>query len=457
MNIFKFNLRKGLAIFAIAAVSLSSCNDFLDRAPLSQVTPEVFLQSEADLSAFTINAYSFPTHAGFNVGTFGYDNHTDNQASANAHNIWIPGEYRVAQAGGSWELGQIRNINYYLQNVVPRWKNGDITGNTVNVDHYVGEGYFLRAYQYFNKLQAVGDFPIIKHTLIDERATLTEASKRRPRNEVARFILSDLDSAILLMNNNPVGGKNRLTKNAALLFKSRVALYEGSWLTYHQGTAHVLGGPGWPDQGKVEGFSIDIAQEIDFFLGQAMTAAEQVADNVPLTVNAKDDGYDSSENPYFRMFGSHNLNSYDEVLLWRDYDPSLGISHNVNHYINRNGGSTGYTKGFVDNFLMANGLPIYAAGSGYKGDDYIADVKSGRDNRLQIFMKAPGELRVNDLLSPNGDPVLEGVPDITGLLETRYVTGYGLKKGMNYSNDEGEGNVGSTGSIVFRAVEAYLN
>lgn len=457
MNIFKFNLRRGLAVFAIAAVSLSSCNDFLDRAPLSEVTPEVFLQSEADLSAFTINAYSFPTHAGFNVGTFGYDNHTDNQASANANNIWIPGEYRVGQAGGSWELGQIRNINYYLQNVVPKWKNGDISGNTVNVDHYVGEGYFLRAYQYFNKLQALGDFPIIKHTLIDERGMLTEASKRRPRNEVARFILSDLDSAILLMNNNPVGGKNRLTKNAALLFKSRVALYEGSWLTYHQGTAHVPGGPGWPGQGKVEGFSIDIAQEIDFFLSQAMTAAEQVADNVPLTVNAKDDGYDSSGNPYFSMFGSHNLSVYDEVLFWRDYDPSLGISHNVNHYINRNGGNTGYTKGFVDNFLMANGLPIYAAGSGYKGDDYIADVKSGRDNRLQIFMKAPGELRVNDLLSPNGDPILEGVPDITGLLETRYVTGYGVKKGMNYSNDEAEGNVGSTGSIVFRAAEAYLN
>src|SRR5690606_38239959 len=122
----------------------------------------------------------------------------------------------------------IRNMNYYLETVVPKWKNNDITGNSTNIEHYIGEGYFLRAYEYFNKLQAVGDFPILKRTLTDDRESLTEASKRRPRNEVARFILADLDSAILLMNNSPIGGTNRLTKNAALLLKSRVALFEGT-------------------------------------------------------------------------------------------------------------------------------------------------------------------------------------------------------------------------------------
>lgn len=63
--------------------------------------------------------------------------------------------------------------------------------------------------------------------LPDEQEALTEASKRSPRNEVARFILSDLDQAISLMNNNVK--KTRLSKNAALLLKSRVALFEATW------------------------------------------------------------------------------------------------------------------------------------------------------------------------------------------------------------------------------------
>ena len=74
----------------------------------------------------------------------------------------------------------------------------------------------------------MGDFPIITRTLPDNKDTLIEVSKRRPRNEVARFIISDLDKAISLMNNNPVGGKTRLTKNVALLLKARVALFEAT-------------------------------------------------------------------------------------------------------------------------------------------------------------------------------------------------------------------------------------
>src|SRR5699024_12691606 len=64
--------------------------------------------------------------------------------------------------------------------------------------------------------------PILTKVLSDKKEDLIEASKRRPRNEVARFILSDLDKAAELMTNSPVGGKNRLTRNAALLVKSRV-------------------------------------------------------------------------------------------------------------------------------------------------------------------------------------------------------------------------------------------
>lgn len=451
----KYNI-KNLMIIALMALAFMSCNDYLDREPLSNVTPNAYLWSEADLAAYTINQYSFPTHGGWGPGTFSYDNHTDNQVTSSYSTRWVPGEWRVPQAGGDWNFEGIRNCNYFLETVLPRWQAGEISGNASNIDHYVGEAYFLRAYKYFDKVMTFGDFPIIRNTLKDEMEELRAASERNPRNEVANFIISDLDSAIMLLQDNPPFGKNRISKQAAYLMKSRVALHEATWLKYHQGTAQVPGGPGWPgDPATASGFNIDV--EIDYFLTQAMDAAAEVADATPLVDNTKDDGYDSSTNPYAQMFADFDMEGYSEVLLWREYDASLGVNHNVNHYVNQNGGNTGYAKGFVDNFLMANGLPIYDETSGYRGDDSTQMVKIDRDSRLQIFMKVPGELRYIDKSNADGSPILEAYPDILGINEVRYVTGYALKKGFSYLAAQSEGSAGATGSIVFRAAEAYLN
>ncbi len=73
----------------------------------------------------------------------------------------------------------------------------------------------------------------------------TEASKRSPRNEVARFILSDLDKAATLMDGIDFA-TTRINRDLALLLKSRVALYEGTFLKYFKGTAFVPNGEGWP-------------------------------------------------------------------------------------------------------------------------------------------------------------------------------------------------------------------
>lgn len=124
-----------------------------------------------------------------------------------------------------------------------KYEAGTINGNTDHIRHYIGEMYFIRAYNYYSKLVALGDFPIITEVLPDDHETLTANSLRRPRNEVARFILQDLDKSIELMGESSPNGKNRLTRKAGLLFKSRVALFEGTWLKYHRNTDRVPGGP----------------------------------------------------------------------------------------------------------------------------------------------------------------------------------------------------------------------
>lgn len=431
-----------------------SCNKFLDITPPSDITPDDFLKSEADLATYTISRYNFPIHSGYSAGTFTRDNNTDNQATSSASSVWAVNQSRVPTDEGEWNFEKIRQINYFLDVVVPRYQNGEIQGNAVNIRHYIGEAYFLRAYEYFSKLQALGDFPIIEKVLPDDKQKLVEASKRRPRNEVARFILSDLDKAISMLKSGSVENKNRISKEVAQLFKSRVALYEGTWLKYHSGTPFVPGGPGWPGSKMYPDFNLDINAESNFFLKEAMSASKAVADAVTLESNTHMLGDKLNENKYYMMFADADMSTYNEVLLWRAYNAEFGTQHYVQHFL-KNGANTGYTKGLVDAFLMKNGLPIYASGSGYAGDESIEKVRTERDERLQMFVIAPG-----DVLYVSPKVVTATVtPNILDIAAQRAVTGYAIKKGIN-PNTAGAivGSVPSpNATVVFRASEAYLN
>ena len=460
-----------VASFFIGCSLFVSCEDFLDRKPLDKVTPESYLTKEDQLAAYSIQAYFydkddnscvFSTHSGWGAGTVTADVHTDNMAQTDAsYDWWVPGNRRVPNkaannANEDYSFTAIRNCNWFFELVLPRWQAGTIEGNETNIRHYIGEMYFLRAWQYFSKLRTYGDFPIVKSTMVDDAGRLLEASKRAPRNEVARFIIQDLDSAIMLMQPS-FSNKNRLSSTVAQLIKSRVALYEASWLTYHRGTPFVPGGPGWPGA-EVEynrDFSIDLDAEIDYFLTEAMEASKAVADAVPLTENngvleptTSPDGW----NPYFEMFSDMDMSGYDEVLFWRAYSEEQNVLHATSVSL-RVGGNYGVTKGFVDGFLMKNGLPWYAANSGYHGDRTIQDVKRDRDERLQLFLFDP----TNIVELETGEE--RGAPKILSIPENRDVTGYALRKCYNYDPEQSPmaGAVCSYGSIVFRAAEAYLN
>lgn len=452
-----------------AALTLGSCNDFLDKAPVTDITPEAYLWDVSHLSAYTIDRYPdiLPSHGNWSFGTFGIDGGTDNMATPSYDNKYVPGQWRVGQTGGAWDFGNIYQCNYYLSTVVPRWQRGSITGSADAVAHYVGEGYFLRAYEYFSKLQALGDFPIVRHVPKDDWAELTAASKRMPRTEVARFILSDLDSAaLLLQGSSPDGARNRLSKGCAWLLKSRVALYEATWLKYFANTAFVPNGEGWPGAAKdyQQGYRFtagSLGAEVQWLLAQAMEAAAQVADAYPLTTNngVLQQSAADAVNPYFDMFGAVDMSGYPEVLLWRRYSRGLGVTHNVPVYAQLGNYGVGLTRGMVDGFLMANGLPVYAAGSGYAGDDRVTNARTGRDGRLWLFLKEPGQVNViyESLVGDHATPV-EPVPDIANSSwEKTYSTGYAIRKGLNYDAEQCVNGGGYTGSLVFRATEAYLN
>ncbi|MGN0011195.1 MAG: RagB/SusD family nutrient uptake outer membrane protein [Marinilabiliaceae bacterium] len=469
MKLRYFNI--GLLIAAVTG--LSACNKFLDREPESAVTPSAYFTSEADLAAYTINLYGFFTSiapGSYGISTFGYDNATDNQAATGYSSRWVPGEWHVPSStsdgsrGDAWNFFQIRDCNYFFEQVLPKFEAKSISGSETNIKHYIGEMYLMRAYAYFDKLQTIGDCPIIREALPDDEATLVEASKRQPRHLVARFILEDLDKAIELLQENAPGGKNRISKDVAYLLRSRVALFEGTWLKHHKGTAFVPGGQGWPgDASLLNGFNID--SEINYFLTEAMASAKVVGDKLygNLVENTDtDEGMDNSFksiNPYYTMFCDENMEGYSEVLMWRKYNEGLEVTHNIQMQLQNNGGGSGWTRGLVNSFLMSNGLPIYAAGSGYDPQWEKAGVKAtlqNRDSRIRIFTKKDGDIENYTSAGTINYVDLSWV--VKGNSETRMVTGYAIKKGKHY-NDYMQTlhHKGTTGSIVFRGTEALLN
>lgn len=468
-TIFNKNILGGL-VLGFAAIGMVSCDDYLDITPPSQVSPESYFNTADQLKTYLDKYYAnydnwfstddthggeLPSHYGTQNGSPYYDdNATDNNQGTN--NRYIKDEWTVPQKDGKWKFDDIRIWNYFINTAKDKYKAGEISGADATIKHYMGEGYFMRALEYFFRLKTLGDFPIITETLADDQAVLTAASKRRPRNEVARFIVANLDTAITYLNNDM--GKTRISKNAALLLKSRVALYEATWEKYHAGTAMVPNGPGWPGATKdyLQNYQYDANKEITYFLQQAMDASAQVADAVQLTENNSSIRQTAADavNPYYDMFASHDPRSYSEVIMCRLFKDGVS-THHFNHYM-YSGGNTGYTRQFEKTFLMKNGLPIYAAGSGYAGDDYIADTKKDRDERWQLFMYAPGQAKAVENITN-----IEYFPDAPQVYkaDSKNATSTGYIQGKGHSMDYNDQILGrdQTAFVVYRAAEAYLN
>ena len=465
--------------------SFTACNDFLDREPLSNLSPEGYFKNASQLQAYADKLYPsiLPASSGTSnsYGVYSYDNGTDNQIGQTPPSHFSEGEWRVPQNSGDWSFSNLYHLNFFFANVQPKYGedlNGSqntIEGNLADIKHYIGEMHFLRALEYFNRYRKFGDYPIITEPLKDDMEILTEASKRSPRNEVARFILSELDKAAELMKDKDMV-KTRVNRDVALLMKSRVALFEGTWLKYFKGTAFVPNGDGWP--GKTKDYNANyqfptgsIDGEIEWFLEQAMSASKEVADkyknslasNTGKIPQTKDEL--KTPNPYFEMFSKDNLSDVKEVLLWKQYVQGVN-GHDLGLATNQGNFGIGVTRSYVQNFLMADGTPVYTHGSYADGDGYymgdkeIKNVRENRDSRLSLFLKEPGQLYcIETTISiPTNAWKDEPVPQIISSSgQYLYVTGYALRKGGKWDSKYLVQNKDYSSFPTYRAAEALLN
>lgn len=407
----------------ITLLIFNSCSKQLDLLPQDEITNEQFWNTPTDLQLYANQFYtSFPVNSGYFVSPFWADINSDDMVPG-PYNVRLAGQNTISTSNANWNFTNIRRVNIGLENY------GRIRGNLDQIKAGLGELKFFKAYFYYSLVKQYGDVPWLSKALDINSEELYYP--RTPRNIVIDSILNDLDTAITNLPLKARADANRLNKECALLFKSRVALFEGTWEKYHAGTV----------------FGVENGNPARYF-DIAAKAAEELMNLKSMRLYQPADPTDY----YGELFGNTDLSGNPEILLWKKHDQALNMAHNIQGALFQ-GGDRGLSRSLVESFLCDDGLPI-ALSPNYKGDATLNDVVANRDPRLAQSFWVPGEP-----FSYNASGVVTAnftLPWIDRTGETRNTTGYQLKKGRTVNRLLGMGDY-QTASIIFRYAECLLN
>ncbi len=415
---------KYILLLMLLANCFSCKKEFLARNPLNQITEPEFWKTTSDLESYLNNFYaSLPDWGSHDGGPYWKDNNSDNMAPG-LFNTRLAGLLTLPATGGGWDWGNIRAVNLFLD------KAPGAEG--VSKEHYIGEGYFFRAWFYFNLLQSFGDLPWIDKPLQTDSPELYKP--REPRNVIAGNILKDLDAAIAALKDKETAPLFRVNRSVALAFKARVALFEGSWEKYHAGTP----------------FAAANADAAKYFRAAADAASILMQEAKYSIYNTGNPSKD-----YSLLFNQSDLSGNPEVIFWRKY--KLGLSsHNGQRYLAIIAGNTGVTRSLVESYLCTDGKPI-AVSPLYQGDHGLQNTVANRDPRLEQLIFTPGDPVTIDY-NGGGDTLSvfsKAAVNLGG--DSRDVTGYQIQKGVYPDKTLQQGDfLSTTAPIIFRLGEILL-
>jgi len=296
----------------LAASILGACHK-LDTPPLGVISDEQVFTNANAIQAYMADIYTnlpiedfvYEPNSGFLTGNGGrWQNfyHTD------AIDGEMVGPYGgtgdAAQGFGFWPYDKIRVINVLI-NKLPAYAS-NFTPSQVN--EWLGEAYFCRAYTYFALVKRYGGVPIVR-TVIDPNASVASLQVPRDKEEdVYNFIASDFDSAFALMtdpgSNIPQGSAS---KYAAPAYKSRAMLYAGTIAKY--GAANYVAG-----DAQAKGIVGIPSADASKFFQEAYDAAKLVEGHFSLYTG----GYPDKQQNYVDIF----LKPNKEDIFLRQYTQS---------------------------------------------------------------------------------------------------------------------------------------
>jgi starch-binding outer membrane protein, SusD/RagB family len=344
--------KDNIIYIVIVLLLITACNDeFLERYPLSSLSPEVYFGSETELKAYT-NGFYNALPAALDI-FYNSPSYADEWAGTT-----VPDEYRgvriVPTTGGGWTWTELRRINFFLEN---SYKCPVASARL----KYNGLARFFRAYFYFDKVQRFGDVPWFSKVLEMDDEGLAKA--RDSRIVVIDSILQDLDYAIA--NLSTTKSAQEITKWTALAFKSRVCLFEGTFRKYN-------GISGWQD-----------------LLDKCASAADNMITNSGYGI------YTSTiDKAYWELFIPDDPLT-KEMILARQYSSAIPFVHSVNYYtLSVSYGKPGVNRHIINHYLKSDGTR-FTDDPNYKTVQYFEEVQN-RDPRLSQTIRVPGYKRIGE-------------------------------------------------------------
>lgn len=323
-------------IAGAAALTFSSCNDFLTVVPKDALSPSTTWKSEADAQKFLVGCYDGWENGAWELyadcaSDFGYANFPWEGFTNIGNGSMTPADAGSINGEDIYDFKTIRKCNTFLENV----DKCTFSKEAVKKD-MVAQVRAIRAYRYFMLGYLYGGVPIIANYASAQEAQVP----RNSEEEVKKYVFDELDKALEDIKDVPAA-RGYIGKGAVLAMKMRAALH-------------------WGDDKKAH----DVAQQI-INLGQY-----------------------SLEKNYANLFKPEGQDS-KEIILAVQYIASTKPLYEVGQeYPNGDGGWSSMvpTQNCVDNYEMANGKTIGDPTSGY---DPVHPFYN-RDPRMALTILYPG-------------------------------------------------------------------
>lgn len=300
-------------ILSAVAFILTGCDDILDRPQLNNPQDDNFWRNETDLRLYA-NGYYPNYFVGYNSGWgiayaplrgyyfsddvawSGTQSNFESSVPASRGSTSETPDMLTQYSGPNWNFAWVRKTNIFIDRIENVAKP-NISDEAYR--HWMGVARFFRAYEYCRLVTVFGDVPYFEKEFgVTDEAEMFKA--RTPRNEVMGHVFEDFKYA--LENIREDDGAQFLNRYIAAGFVSRFMLFEGTWQKYHNNDN-------------------ELAKK---YLEQALSASNYIIDS----------GKWEIAGDFRSLFGSQDLKGHKEVLMYRHYDSSLGVTHHVASYSN---------------------------------------------------------------------------------------------------------------------------
>lgn len=359
-----------LKIFtAIAGLALlfGACDEVLDRPSPTVAEDESYWTSAEKVRLYS-NGFYLHYFEGYGTGwTHSSAPLLDYTFSDDIVNYSTQSQFtRAVPTSTGWDGNYkwIRRANVMIDRIDSRMT--DIL-SAEEYSHWMGIARLFRGLEYARLVNSYGDVPYYDHVV--KNTDKNDLYKdRTPRNEVMDNVYDDFEYALANIRLND--GAQNINRYVAAALVSRWALYEGSWQKYYYNN---------PSQATK-------------FFNLAVAAGDIVMNSGRFDITLD----------FRSLFGSKDLTSSKDVILYRKYDAAQGVTHCVASYSNvKESRTVGPNLSLVKSFVCVDGKDWQTSSVENPKDFSIANLIKTRDSRFEAsFYHKPTATAKSSYLYP---------------------------------------------------------